>query len=699
MKSMYAVSIVRLTDDMLQSFKGDTSMVNWQAAKRVVDQSMRDNILNGGMRKTLTVAIGDCLVPPLRYHSDEYKEMIDMIDRLFNDDKVTGEYSLLELLEQICGKIREDLGLKKSTGSFGKGVYRFEVCTCLDKPAMPQNFMPLAIQQVAEVCEVEFVITILRPIEAAYSIADSDIWREIELLRKISPNVTVRYLDEYPRAMHQPMKYLKPTTTVFKGIWQISPDLRIPVKAGKKVVLSNLPSMKRFSQQSSSDDTIFTGKLIAQKLYHEQGEIDKEVPPENVIKGYYYGREVVPFPRHIMDRVKVKESKQMVLLTFCRVQDIKRKYLLGTAYQFFVDSKAIKDITTFKAILSAMRECDKIAICRMVLRDNSAPKLFGLFAMPRDNEVTEMYGIELPTSEDLRDYYFPMLKKSTEDQRQVLEDLIIDNELADDDFDALTLDDPILMRVNLATVGRHIEGRDKQVESLIDAKSMGVYFAPPARVPEHLAATFGLKVNEIKKSVKIKKTYWEAKVKEEKEKQALLVEGKGAEEELEGKKGDTADDAFKTSPDTVSTNRPINDFDRMISDKKADKVSLAISQMQQVIRRLTEESVGDISVIKALECLKVLRNACIKEDEWSAFNDFLNVLKAKSDSKSAKYMLLWRSVVQACVTLISSDENRLSSVSPKESLMFIEDADRLIEANNGIGMQAERRSEGLDDID
>ena len=65
----------------------------------------------------------------------------------------------------------------------------------------------------------------------------------------------------------------------------------------------------------------------------------------------------------------------------------------------------------------------------------------------------------------------------------------------------------------------------------------------------------------------------------------------------------------------ISSVNPIEDFGKMISDRKVDRVSDAITQMQNLIERFVKNSLKGDLYQKAIECLQALRESCIKEDE------------------------------------------------------------------------------------
>ena len=71
----------------------------------------------------------------------------------------------------------------------------------------------------------------------------------------------------------------------------------------------------------------------------------------------------------------------------------------------------------------------------------------------------------------------------------------------------------------------------------------------------------------------------------------------------------------------------------MTTDRKVDKVVDAIKQMSKVIFKLIVGSVKGDLFEKAFECLTMLRETCVTEDEAQRFNDFLEKIKLDHSSK------------------------------------------------------------------
>jgi ATP-dependent DNA helicase 2 subunit 2 len=120
----------------------------------------------------------------------------------------------------------------------------------------------------------------------------------------------------------------------------------------------------------------------------------------------------------------------------------------------------------------------------------------------------------------------------------------------------------------------------------------------------------------------------------------------------------------------ISTTRPIEDFKEMINYKYEDLTVKAINQMKDMIVKFILESFKGSYYIKALDCLKTLREACVDEDEVDIFNDYMKELKHTFPKE--KLLDFWKLIYDNRVSLISDSENKKSNVSESESKEWLE---------------------------
>lgn len=109
----------------------------------------------------------------------------------------------------------------------------------------------------------------------------------------------------------------------------------------------------------------------------------------------------------------------------------------------------------------------------------------------------------------------------------------------------------------------------------------------------------------------------------------------------------------------------------MVQDRTKDRVKDALAQLSEITEKYIRSSIDGDIYEKALECLQLLRETCISEDEAGTFNDFLKILKEKYH-KSGEHRPFFDMLANNKVTLIDTLESNLSSViSPQQAEDFL----------------------------
>lgn len=121
---------------------------------------------------------------------------------------------------------------------------------------------------------------------------------------------------------------------------------------------------------------------------------------------------------------------------------------------------------------------------------------------------------------------------------------------------------------------------------------------------------------------------------------------------------------------TISALNPIQDFKDMISYKYEDLTLNGMLQMKDMILKFILESFKGSYYIKAIECIKVLREAAIEDDEVEFFNSFLEELKQNFPKE--KFVDLWRLIIDNRISLIFNTENMKSVITEKQSDEWLE---------------------------
>jgi ATP-dependent DNA helicase 2 subunit 2 len=128
----------------------------------------------------------------------------------------------------------------------------------------------------------------------------------------------------------------------------------------------------------------------------------------------------------------------------------------------------------------------------------------------------------------------------------------------------------------------------------------------------------------------------------------------------------------------------------MVTDRKTDRVAEALTQMSTLIERFVKNSLRGDLYEKALECLKEMRVACVKEDEAGRFNEFAK--RVKKVFAQGPHEGFWELVVQGGVTLITHKE------SPTSSFVTDQEAQDFLQAEQKPKEEAPKKKPQEDDL-
>lgn len=92
----------------------------------------------------------------------------------------------------------------------------------------------------------------------------------------------------------------------------------------KKTSEEKFPTLKRYSDKAPKSDKFATHEIKVDYEYKSIQDPDKVVPPEQRIRGYPYGPQVVPISSAEWETVKFKPEKGVKLLGFTDASNILR---------------------------------------------------------------------------------------------------------------------------------------------------------------------------------------------------------------------------------------------------------------------------------------------------------------------------------------------------------------------------------------
>jgi ATP-dependent DNA helicase 2 subunit 2 len=526
--------------------------------------------------------------------------------------------------------------------------------------------------------------------------------QNLDFVRKVGKTKRVNLFS--PPVAHFVYRFLRKKGIMnhvkFKGQLEISKDLRYPVTIYTKIVVNQLPSMKKY--RIDPEDPEFRDQEITNERTFKQYDDDQPVDGSKIIKGFNYGNRIVPIQKELQQEIKVKGHKELIFLHFSPTRSVPRAYQL-TKSDLVLCIGNNEAVLGFNALVEAMHQTKKIMVARFVMREGAYPKIAALSPEIGDNGFRCLYMNLLPTCEDIRVFPFKQLKKSTAEERELIEKLIDEYDLMKgtdissnepiEMCEPSLVFDPILQAYNNYIIQKGVYGQTKfqpLSQELTDEFYPEKVTHPKGKdTAAKIKEKFCFVVKETKQSQKgpQSKVYWKDHIEAQRE---LNQAGVSEEQERMLSKGKEApgDPIFEKLE--ISQLHPITDFREMISNRKRDLTETAMAQMGELIIKFVEQSINQDYFSKAMVCLEELRQASINELEVALFNKYLRRLQKtiKSSLKSE----FWRQVTKKGISLISSAECKISDVSEKESLAFLEDEE--IEQSKKIKPE----SEEVDDL-
>ncbi|XP_073102897.1 ATP-dependent DNA helicase 2 subunit KU80 isoform X1 [Elaeis guineensis] len=484
--------------------------------------------------------------------------------------------------------------------------------------------------------------------------------------------------------------------TVFRGDLELSSTMKIKVWVYKKTSEEKFPTLKKYSGKAHSSDKFATYEVKVDYEYKSMEDPDKVVPPEQRIRGYRYGPQVVPISSAEWEAVKFKPEKGVKLLGFTDASNILRHYYMKDVYIFIPEPGNQKAIVAVSAIARAMKDMNKSAILRCVWRQGQGNVVIGVLRpniSSVDNIPDSFYFNVLPFVEDVREFQFPSFRsfpsswQPNEQQQEAADNLVKMLDLTPSEGEEVLQPDytpnPVL-EVSYCftqTVSPTCYDKIRRFYHFLDLKSKqpdadvppldrnlrGITEPDPAVFSCHKSVIDNFHKNfELKEKPKKKKSSkraWRGKPSASSEEEGVDGEASGFQS------SNLMKDSSNINVEKIGNLNPVQDFEAMMARRDSSKwVSKAIKEMQNHVSDLLENSYEGDAYSKAIECLLALRKGCILEQEPKEFNRFLLGLYEKwKDTDLANFFELLSS---KNITLISQKEAPDSNVTEEDAKNF-----------------------------
>ncbi|KDR13452.1 X-ray repair cross-complementing protein 5 [Zootermopsis nevadensis] len=479
--------------------------------------------------------------------------------------------------------------------------------------------------------------------------------------------VICSFSDAVPQLMYFQKRNIRPTP--WNVVMDIGPDIRIAVSGYRKITPATLPSWKTSSSLEEG------ARVESETSYIRQDENQTVIDRDDVIEGFSFGTTLVPFSD--VDKAMMSYNsgdKCFSVLGFTKLRNVPRHLFMGRGILYITAQRGDSSAeVALSSLIHALDEEKLVAIARKVYRINTKPVLGALF--PRiASEYECLVFIELPYSEDMREFVFPPIvsdtNKPTKEQLDSVDALIdimdlqaVKNEYGEvsEAFKSKSVVNPYHQHVYHSLAYRAMNP-DAEIPPVND------YVINLLKSPHENKASYKVAVEEIKKQFQLN----EVKSKMN-HKSAAEVFKKNAKDESDEApsnvdlKDVTMASLVEATVVEVGTVRPIQDFKALL--ERGEDFNKVCSQMQKVILNLVIYSFGADNFVKAEMALQTLRETCIIKDP-SLYNDW--VVQFRDSLFERDKRAFWDILVKAKLGLISSQESAESSVTDDDARKFLE---------------------------
>ncbi|CAM0878222.1 unnamed protein product [Alopecurus aequalis] len=487
--------------------------------------------------------------------------------------------------------------------------------------------------------------------------------------------------------------------TVFRGDLEVSTNFKIKVWVYKKTSEEKFPTLKKYSDKAPPSDKFASHEVKVDYEYKSILEPDTVVPPEQRIKGYLYGPQVVPVSSAEWEAVKFKPEKGVKLLGFADRSSVPRHYFMKDVNSFVPEPGNTKAIVAASAIARAMQEMDKVAILRCVWRQGQQSVAFGVLT-PNISSVKNVpdsfYFNILPFAEDVRDFQFrsfsrlPPSSQPTEKQQEAADNLVKMLDLAPPRREEILRPD-FTPNPTLERYYNFLDLKSKQPEANpppLDTCLRRITEPDPdvidyqAPLIQNLSKAFELKENPKRKKARTQERLAYTGLDDQAKKPEDPSAEKASAIDDQAKKSDDADaekaraiEAIIPSTEKVGkigNPNPVQDFEAMLAERSSSAwVLKAIEEMKNYITALIQNSPQGDYYQKALECFVALRKACIIEQEPNEFNQFVTTLYGSLKHVGDDVVKFFQLLASKNVLLISKEEASDSDVTEEMARSFL----------------------------
>ncbi|KAI1167525.1 Ku70/Ku80 N-terminal alpha/beta domain-containing protein [Nemania serpens] len=410
----------------------------------------------------------------------------------------------------------------------------------------------------------------------------------------------------------------------------------------------------------------------------------RDVNPDELAKGYEYGRTAVHISESDYNITKIETTKSFSIVGFIYQEKYEPFLNMGetcmTIAQKFNDAAALK----LSSLIHSLHELESYAIARIIIKDGKEPALV-LLAPHIEPDFEGLYDVPLPFAEDVRSYPFPPLDKvltiqgnaittnhrnlPSQELQEAMDDYVDAMDISswekDDDGNRTLEYAPVddLFSPPLHHINQVIRYRATYpTEEIPPIPAILLKYASP---PEDLVAKVKSDLEDLIDKASVKKVPPKAKGRKDKGDRPKPISGLDIDALLKQPENNQAE----LNPDNA-----IPKFKQRVglADNDAD-VEDAMKQMGAIIRDMVTKSFGDQDYGRAIEHIGVMREAATELEYPDLFNSFMKDFKTRllSGEFGGDRRELWWHIKHVKLGLIDTNASEHSKVTAEEAAEFL----------------------------
>ena len=243
--------------------------------------------------------------------------------------------------------------------------------------------------------------------ETTVSVVGGDPVSAVRLVCQQTGGMMYTMAEAMPVLSQYKIRGVKPST-VFQGPLEIA-GLKIPVMAVNRIQAGKTLSFSKVSPYDpppGEEDTATRAVTVIDTYQTESGE---QIEKIDIIKGYRYGKEIVPWDQEDAATTGVETDRCLRLICFVPEDKISRvQFSEGKLVSFQARKDDPAASLAFSSLALAMKELKVYAVCRYCFRNKASPKILALWPHIKP-DYNALLGVRIPFKEDYKEYSLPGL--------------------------------------------------------------------------------------------------------------------------------------------------------------------------------------------------------------------------------------------------------------------------------------------------